>query len=196
VHPIQPETIYAASDRVYKSTDGGANWRAADGGLTSTELNCLVIVPDAPNIILTGTADQGVFRSTDGGVSWQAANTGLSNLVIWHLAVSPTDSRTIFAATDDGVYRSDDRGLNWMFAGSAADVQRTYCLAIHPTKRRMIYAGTAGGGVLVSTDNGLTWAAINDGLGNDVVQALTISTDGCARLYAGTDNGIWERAGN
>jgi ligand-binding sensor domain-containing protein len=187
-HPSDPEKLYAASDRVYKSTDAGGAWIPTGNGLTSTEINCLTIVTDAPQVILAGTSDKGIFRSTNGGDSWQQSNSGLSSMVVWSLAVSHTDSRVLFAGTNGGVFRSDDRGASWTYAG----LGKTYCLTAHPDTRRTIYAGTDGSGVFISKDDGLSWTPFNDGLGDSVVQALVVTTNGCRQLYAGSDKGIWE----
>src|SRR5438034_770926 len=82
IDPQSPATLYVAvqGDRVYsdlyKSTDGGGSWTAANTGLPAT-YGALAIDPQTPTTLYAGTSSQGLFKSTDGGVSWAAANTGL-----------------------------------------------------------------------------------------------------------------------
>ena len=65
-------------------------------------------------------------------------------------------------------------------------------LAIHPRTPKTVYAGTgfqsadSGGGVFKSTDGGLSWRAVNAGLGLNPVAALVIDRQNPATLYAGT----------
>ncbi|MDX2033263.1 MAG: SBBP repeat-containing protein [Blastocatellia bacterium] len=90
VDPVSPNILYAATvglqGRLYKSTDGGANWAASDNGLTIRAggqpvhalINDLAIDPSQPAIVYAATALGGVFKSGDGGATWGQANSGLS----------------------------------------------------------------------------------------------------------------------
>lgn len=58
-------------------------------------------------------------------------------------------------------------------------------VVVSPTDSAVLYVGTWGLGVQKSLDGGLTWAAMNNGLGNYYIQSLAILPDGNT-LYAGT----------
>ena len=105
------------------------------------------------------------------------------------LAVSLADSRYVFAGTDDGVFLSGDRGENWSPTGLT---RKTWYLAVD-SEKRTVYAGTDGEGVFVSRDTGATWVSMNEGLGDLVVQTVAMDPVGCDKVYAGTNDGIWER---
>jgi len=49
-----------------------------------------------------------------------------------------------------------------------------------------LFAGTVGGGVYLSTNNGTSWAAVNNGFPSSDVMALAVSG---TNLFAGTDDG-------
>lgn len=51
-----------------------------------------------------------------------------------------------------------------------------------------IFAGTFGGGVFLTSDNGLVWTNINNGLSNTEIQALAVTNAG-ATVFAGTYGG-------
>lgn len=58
-------------------------------------------------------------------------------------------------------------------------------VAVDPLDASVVYVGTWGLGVQKSLDGGLTWKAMNWGLGNSRIQSLAISADG-GLVYAGT----------
>src|SRR3954465_14481062 len=79
IDPRNTDTLYAgtASGAVFKSIDGGSNWRAVNSGLTGvaeghTSIPALVIDPSSPTTVYAGRSSgfgihQGVFKSTNGG---------------------------------------------------------------------------------------------------------------------------------
>jgi photosystem II stability/assembly factor-like uncharacterized protein len=78
-------TLYAltSANSIFKSTDGGANWKAL-GNITG--VNALALDPTSASTIYAG-ASRGVFVSTDGGASWASAGlAGMSvSIVAWML---------------------------------------------------------------------------------------------------------------
>ena len=80
IDPQTPATLFAGASGggVYKSTDGGEQWRAVNSGLTNTSAQALVIDPQNPTTLYAGT-DSGVYKTTDGGESWSAAGSSLSD---------------------------------------------------------------------------------------------------------------------
>src|SRR5207247_49549 len=107
---------------MYKSTDGGANWVAANGS-GGTALGCLVTrnISRVSNTELYAVTacrhNSGVWRTTDGGATW----TRLGGLVIpddadiGSLNIQGTGVTTTFVASGrrDGIFRSDDNGTTW-----------------------------------------------------------------------------------
>ena len=145
IHPKNPDMVYAAvmgdlykssQERgVYRSEDGGKNWKRilfanADAGAVD-----LVMDPNNPRILFASTwrirrtpyslesGGEGsyLWKSTDGGDTWTNISTheglpkGLWGIV--GIAVSPVNSNRVFAIIENdngGVYRSDDAGKTWL----------------------------------------------------------------------------------
>ena len=61
--PAAPTTLYAGTGGggVFKSTNGGAGWSAANTGLTNTNVLALALAPATPSTPYAGTAGGGVF---------------------------------------------------------------------------------------------------------------------------------------
>lgn len=62
-------------------------------------------------------------------------------------------------------------------------------LAYDPTNPDIVYAGSWGAGVYKSFDGGRSWATINSGLDNLLIQSLAVNPGNPETLYAGTYKG-------
>jgi hypothetical protein len=57
IDPVVHQTLYAGTNGgVFKSTDGGNNWRDFNAGLTNTQANDLAIMQTAPQTLYAGTS--------------------------------------------------------------------------------------------------------------------------------------------
>ena len=200
VHPQNGSTIYAGvtylnffaepSGRgVFASTDGGASWHAANGGIESLAVYSLAVDRQTPTTLYLvgriGTADMHAYKSTDGGSSWSLVSTvNVFSLVV---AIDPLVSGTVYVGTVGGVFKTTDDGATWTAMNGGLNTFID-ALAIDPTNSATVYAGTRGGGVFKSTDGGSSWTAVNNGLTSLQVKALTIDPQSTT-LYAGTRAG-------
>ena len=161
-------------DSVVIATESPRGWtleeRAAGSGA-----QCLAVDPNAPNLIYAGTAGNGVLRSTDGGRSWAPA-ARFRCADIYSLAVSRSEvSRgrgAVYAGTEpSALFRSDDGGERWVELEGLQLIPskpewsfppRPYthhvrCIALSAHDPALILAGIELGGVMRSTDGGVTW---------------------------------------
>jgi len=144
VHPSDSDVIWVAvqgplwskgGERgLYKTSDGGNNWRKVLGGSEWTGVTDIMIDPRNPNLIYAATWDRhrtvaaymgggpgsGIHKSNDGGETWKKLTNGIpkSNLGKIGIAISPQKPDVIYAAieqdrTKGGLYKSEDRGESW-----------------------------------------------------------------------------------
>lgn len=144
VHPQDSETVFVASqgplwsgggDRgLFKSTDGGQNWKNVLSGGAYTGVTEVHIDPRDPDTmyaathqrlrtvaaLVNGGPESGIHKSTDGGETWREVTKGLPEGVKGKiaLAVSPANPETVYASIEGGqrtveFYRSQDRGESW-----------------------------------------------------------------------------------
>jgi photosystem II stability/assembly factor-like uncharacterized protein len=199
IDPANPATLYAGAldGGVFKSTDSGGTWAAANTGLTTPYVNALAIDPSTPATLYAGTSG-GVFKSTDSGRTWAAANTGLTNLYVRALAIDRSTPTLLYAGTWGGVFKSADSGRTWAAASTGLPTPYVDVLAIDPAEPATLYAGTLGPQFFKSIDSGNTWAYVgegpNDPWGYDSATALAISPATPATVYAGTGYGLFRSA--
>jgi photosystem II stability/assembly factor-like uncharacterized protein len=155
-------TVYASSadcddsgclgDGIFKSTDGGSSWTAANSGLPGGAVSQIAIDAQNPGTLYIGLSwgeninRTGVFKSIDGGASWKQLSPGLPERTYFgSLAIDPRDSSTVYLGTERGVFRSTDGGENWSVVNSGLPGISVSSLAIDPQDPNSVYAGTEAG---------------------------------------------------
>ncbi len=138
-------------------------------------------VPTAKSYVVQLSTDQ-FFTSV-----LKADTTSLDTTSITGLAANQKYYWRVQASNSAGASSWSDTwnfttGLEWEKT-NAPSSYNIKCFACSGTD---IYAGTDGGGVIHSTDNGMNWTTVNNGLTDLTVQALYISNN---NLFAGTYNG-------
>jgi len=186
IHPTDPDIVWVAANGdpfrpnpergVFKTTDGGANWRHVLAISDSTGAMDVEIKPGDPSVvyawmsrlerkpwtIISGSLEGGFFKSTDGGDTFRQIENGLPTELIGkaNLAVSADDPNRVYALIEakpgSGVYRSDDSGENWYLASEQpAMIQRPFyytTLGADPSDADIVYGGAEG--FFKSTDGG------------------------------------------
>ena len=144
IHPRDPDIVYVAAlghlhgpneqRGVFRSIDGGANWKkvlyvndsagAVDLAMDPTNPTILYAstwrIRRTPYTIDSGGEGSGLWKTTDGGNSWRllSGHNGMPEppLGISGIAVSPRNPDRLYAiieAESGGVFRSDDAGETW-----------------------------------------------------------------------------------
>ncbi|MCP4660067.1 MAG: hypothetical protein GY856_32090 [bacterium] len=131
--PDQPRIRYAAgvSGGIWKTVDGGRNWRPLADLMPNIAVNSLVMDPTDSEVLYAGTGEgyfreivretslplrgAGIFKTEDGGESWTRLESTWNPAFRWvnDLVISPNDPRRIYAATRTGVWRSRNGGKSW-----------------------------------------------------------------------------------
>jgi len=123
VQPKNPDTLYVgvAGGRMYKSTDGGQNWKAINNPQQIYVVNHLVATESA----VYAATGIGVLKSTDGGENWTPINSGLpthpsnNDNDVRSIGVDPSNPSVLYVGTfGAGVFKTTSGGEKWEAAGS------------------------------------------------------------------------------
>lgn len=134
--------VAAASDSrastragVYRSTDGGASWRATKQFTCARVRSAAVAVRFAPDpgnsTVAFAAGGCTVARSDDGGLHWSETNPTGGDSPVAYLAVSERDPATgghwVYACTQSGLFYSSDDAHTWSSASADGSQPFTGC---------------------------------------------------------------------
>lgn len=141
-------------DGVYRSSNEGASWQAANFGLAGRRVQALASGQGSlwAGLAYDGAGPLGVYRSLNDGSSWQPANSGIDGLTVEAILVRASD---LFVADQvTGVHRSTNGGLSWSLSTNGLwDTSVTGLAAVAGG----ILASTSGSGLFRSTNDGASW---------------------------------------
>jgi photosystem II stability/assembly factor-like uncharacterized protein len=184
----------SVGDGLYKSMDGGANWKKI--GLSKSERIANIIVnPSNSNEIYVSvlgalwsdSEERGVFKSTDGGTTWNKIlyvnqKTGCADL-----AMDPKNPNILYASMwefrrtawsfesggeSSGLYKSMDAGKTWdkIHTGFPQGKLGRLAIAVAPSSPNILYTvieaeEDARKGLYRSDDAGENWKQLNNDFG-------------------------------
>jgi hypothetical protein len=175
--------------RVVAGTAGGGLWTSDDNGTTwaprsdnapSLAIGAVADDPSSPDHLIAGTGEGnqsgdsypgfGVMASTDGGTSWSVQDPGgvFDGRHVSQVAIDPSNSAHMFAATDGGLFVTSNGGTSWAlptdasYAGVNGNIT---AVVVKPTKPSVVYIGGGAATVAKSTDGGVHWGVANSGIG-------------------------------
>jgi photosystem II stability/assembly factor-like uncharacterized protein len=212
VDPTNPAILYAGGwGNIFKSTDGGARWKAVTTALDGwNRVSALAVDPAQHRIVYAGT-DLGVAKTVDGGRHWFMTNRGLFDPVtryrhgegVSSLVVDARDPQTVYATKQGALFRTTDGGSHWRILGPAPyrAMRCAHCAvlvygyevstAIDPNRAQTIYASWNRGASLnfyKSTDGGDSWQRIAQHGPNRPSSLWSLAVDGNGTLFAASSS--------
>tara|TARA_B110000438_G_scaffold285757_1_gene316218 strand:- start:22177 stop:25440 length:3264 start_codon:yes stop_codon:yes gene_type:complete len=225
VHPNNSDIVWVASQGplwssggergLYKTIDGGKNWKKVLGGNEWTGVTELVIDPRNPNnlyaatwqrhrtvaALMGGGPDSGLHRSIDGGETWEKLKTGLpkSNIGKIGLAISPQKPDVLYAAlelerTKGAVYKSEDRGSSWtkMSNTVSGGTGPHYYQELYTSPHKFDRLYLMNVRILTSEDGGKTFNQLKEREKHSDNHSIAFRKNDPNYLLIGTDAGIYE----
>ncbi len=182
---------------LFRSPDGGNSWAKVDVG--SGSALAYVFAPSSSQVRYVST-DGGLFRSTNGGTSWTQVGAGMIGSPVNTIAIHPTNSNVVLAATyGSGLYRTSDGGNTWSVVSSGLTDTFYYSVAFAPSNPNIVYAGGSWWAYR-SNDGGLTWVNTDPSFYTWNVQGLGIHpTQPDTVLFGANDypyGGVFKRVGS
>jgi photosystem II stability/assembly factor-like uncharacterized protein len=221
IHPENPDVVYVAAqgalygpnpDRgIYKSMDGGKNWRKVLFVNDSTGAVELSMDPNYPHILyaamwqyqrtpwkmISGGNGSGLYKSVDGGETWSKIHSGLpEEKGKMAIAVSPSNSKKVYALIESdsdqdkgGLFVSNNAGKSWSRVSDDNRLtQRAWYYTevfIDPKDENNVYVLSAP--ALRSQDGGKTWERLFGTHGD--YHDLWINPDNSKNMVIANDGG-------
>ena len=152
--------------------------------------------PLAPATLYT-TTRSGIFKSADSGGSWAPGMNGIVGSVSYGypLMLDAHTSGVLYTADSTGhLYRTSDGAANWLQTGYVLPPVATISQINQITdsgSSGTLYLATAPSGILVSTDSGATFSALNGSGGSALpasipFQVIAVDPSDSNKLLTGT----------
>ena len=179
IDPRDPNTLYAATYQrrrhvftlinggpesdIYKSTDGGKNWKKLKSGLPGGDkgrigLAISPVNPDVLYAIIEAEGESGgFFRSTDRGESWEKMSSYVSGSPQYYNRIycDPVDEDKVYSMDTYTKYTVDG-GKNWESLSNKNRHVDDHALWIDPVNTNHLLIG-GDGGIYESWDGGQLW---------------------------------------
>ena len=225
IHPTNTNLIFIGSvgGGIWKSTDGGNSWSAADDFMGNLAVTSIVADPrtvhDENSTVLyaatgegfyniDGLRGYGIFKSTDGGKTWNhlSATSPLGDSDWYYVDRLTINSDGVIMAAANGkaIFTSTDGGTNWTKQDTSYHMRD---IDFDPNDKTKAIAGTLEGRVYYTNDTGATWqtSTIVDSTWARVETAYAKSSStvyasvdkNSGEIYKSTDNGAtWTYVSN
>jgi len=196
--PSVATTIYAGTDKVYKSINQGTTWTAISPALAGiSTFNVLTVAPSDSKYIYAGSGTK-LYRTTDGGATWTDITAGLpvATNFMTDLAVrdkDPDDAYVTFSGYKPGekVYESYDGGSTWKNISDGLPNIPVDSIVYEKGEHHPVYVGTDAG-VYYRNDRFDDWIPYKFGLPNVIVDHLEIHYGTSVIRAATYGRGVWE----
>ena len=159
--PGDPLTYYvgAASGGVWKTVDGGVNWKPLFDAHPVQSIGSLAVSRSDPNVVWAGTGEahirshislgQGIYKSVDAGKTWTLQGLEKTGRIA-RVAIHPQNPDVVLACAlghaygpqpERGVFRTTDGGTTWTKVLFVDENTGCSDLAMDPGNPRVLFAG-------------------------------------------------------
>ncbi|MFN0025851.1 MAG: WD40/YVTN/BNR-like repeat-containing protein [Acidimicrobiales bacterium] len=187
---------------LFRLAPGEVEWERLAGGLPElAQVRAVVVEPGNADVVWCGT-EEGPYRSLDGGDTWALMALPGPSATVWSMGFEPAapggeGSPLLVGTAPAALYRSMPNvtvsataAVRWQLLERAAIPERLdmgfptrlISLAHNPVDPAEVWAGVEVGGMMHSTDGGLSWTDVTDGL-----EALAVQARYQSRLLSDTD---------
>jgi len=188
VDPMDAEIVYAGTWHLpWKTINGGKSWQnIKQGVIEDSDVFSIIIDPVQPHIVFA-SACSGIYKSENAGRLFRKVQGIPSSARRTRvLKQDPSNSRVVYAGTTEGLYKTVNAGKSFeRTTDPDVIVNDVY---VDPAEPNRVLLATDRGGVLSSTDGGLSFVASNEGFSGRKVEALLVDRENPARLFAGVVN--------
>jgi hypothetical protein len=157
--------------------------------LKDSHAQCLALDKLHAGTIYVGTHGKGVWKSKHNGQSWH--DTELPQEDVFSIAVSPVDGAVYAGCEPSMLFRSEDGGQSWQELSALRSIpsaptwsfpprpwtSHVRWIAPNPHDAALLLVGIELGGLMYSSDGGLTWQRIDAGRDRHYTWGVAVDPD-------------------
>lgn len=188
VDPKDPDVLFAGTWHLpWRTKDGGKNWEnIKQGVIDDSDVFSIIVDPEQPSVVYA-SACSGIYKSANGGDVFKKIQgipaTARRTRV---LRQDPVHRDTVYAGTTEGLYKTTDAGRTFQrMTGPDVIVNDVF---IDPANPDHVLLATDRGGVISSSDAGVSFKETNRGFSARKVEALLVDPKNPAHIFAGVVN--------
>jgi photosystem II stability/assembly factor-like uncharacterized protein len=172
--------LYYGTNRVYRTTNGAANWSSISPNLTDNipenrlgTVTTIAVAPSDYNVIYAGTDDSHVWVSTNYGANWTDISLGPELPYRWvtRVVVDPFDASVVYVTfsglkwqdPQPHIFKSTNMGSTWINISSNLPDAPVNAFAVDNNNPDWLYCGSDVG-AFVSFNGGQHWEVLGTGL--------------------------------
>jgi photosystem II stability/assembly factor-like uncharacterized protein len=197
---------------LYKTNDGGKNWKKVLSISENTGVNNVIIDPENPQIMyatseqrrrhiytkIGGGPETGFYKSYDSGETWQKITNGIPTVDMGGIGIdiSPANPDIVYliieAAEDEGgFFRSEDKGESWSkmsdYSSSGQYYNEIYCDPVDINKVYSVETISK-----FTEDGGKSWKQLGLTKRHVDDHAMWINPNDPSNYKIGGDGGVYE----
>ena len=197
VDPLNPNTIYAAYDTIYKSSNNGNTWTSIGDFGQIGNLTKMEVAPSNPEFIYVAFQKRLWVTKIGGGpAQWSEITDGLPNLWINSIEVDPVNENIAYVTmsgyqTEKKVFKTTDAGSTWINISGTLPNIPALSLVADSNPEHSLYLGMDMG-IFYKDDNLSDWIPFDNGIPKVTARDLEI-VHSIGKIRAGTwGRGLWE----
>jgi len=187
ISPHNPNEFYISCDMTesFRSTNAGTTWSAVDFNQLRAFAETQVQFTSDPNIRYASNSNfevdgRSLKKSTNGGLTWADVPGDPTGEDVWYVLADPNSTTRLLVSSYNELYFSSNGGISFSLIHSSSDLYIGGAF----WDGMNIFVGTRDG-LLVSTNNGTSFALNNTGLpaNNGFLSFTGAKEGGTTRLF-------------
>ena len=186
--------VYATvGGSVHRWSSVTKRWISASNNLMGGPITSIALGTDSAAIAQAATPT-GIFSTRNSGTDWTTDPRQLQGQRINLISTHPIFVTRVLANAGEGLFVSTDKGVTWAQTKPLTARYHVRLFTYSPNDAGLVFGAT--GGIIISSNGGLSWNESSYGLTSDDIVEMTLDDRDRETVYAWTGQGDGFRSTN